>query len=130
LRFDAQLKAAKLKKMAAKGKKAVPLEQIDLSPEERVNLVKKAYDAAKFPKPRDEKGALKKIGPDEMEKLLYTAIEITEDDLRSLAHQRASAAKAYLAEHGKVEAERLFIVEPKIDGGEEDLRSRVKFNFT
>jgi hypothetical protein len=130
LRFDAQLKAAKLKKMAARGKKAVPLEQIDLSPEERVKLVKKAYDAAKFPKPRDEKGALKKIGPEEMEKLLYTAIEITDDDLRLLAHQRAAAAKSYLAEHGKVEAGRLFIVEPKIDGGEAEQRSRVKFNFT
>lgn len=130
LRFDAQLKAAKLKKMAARGKKAVPLDQIDLSPEERVKLVKKAYDAAKFPKPRDEKGNLKKIGPAEMEKLLYTAIEITDDDLRLLAHQRASAAKAYLAEHGKVEADRLFLVEPKIDGGEAEPRSRVKFNFT
>ncbi len=130
LRFDAQLKAAKLKKMAAGGKKAVPLEQIDLSPEERVKLVEKAYDAAQFPKPRDEKGALKKIGPDEMEKLLYTAIQITDDDLRLLAHQRASAAKAYLAEQGKVEADRLFIVEPKIEGGEAELRSRVKFNFT
>lgn len=130
LRFDDQLKAAKLKKMAARGKKAVPLEQIDLSPEERSKLVKKAYDAAQFPKPRDEKGALKKLGQEEMEKLLYTAIEITEDDLRLLAHQRASAAKAYLAEHGKVAEERLFIVEPEISGGEEELLSRVKFNLT
>jgi hypothetical protein len=130
LRFDDQLKAAKLKKMAARGKKAVPLEQIDLSPEERSKFVKKAYDAAQFPKPRDEKGALKKLGQDEMEKLLYTAIEITEDDLRLLAHQRASAAKAYLAEHGKVAEERLFIVEPEITGGEEELLSRVKFNLT
>jgi hypothetical protein len=130
LRFEAQLKAAKLKKMVAWGKKAVPLEQIDLAPKERGKLVKKAYDAAKFPKPRDEKGAIKKLEPAEMEKLLYTAIEITEDDLRLLAHQRAAAAKAYLAEQGKVEAERLFIVEPKIDGKEEELRSRVKFNLS
>ncbi|MEJ2158832.1 MAG: hypothetical protein P8X96_26175 [Desulfobacteraceae bacterium] len=130
LRFDAQLKASKLKKLMAGGKKAVPLEQIHLNVEERGKLVKKAYDAAQFPKPRDEKGALKKLSPEEMEKLLYTAIEITEDDLRLLAHQRASAAKGYLVDPGKVKVERLFIVEPKVDAGEEDARSRVKFNFS
>lgn len=130
MRFEDQLKAAKLKKMVARGKAAVPLEQIELAGEERDGLVRKAYKAAKFPKPRDEKGAVKKLGTAEMEKLLYTAIEITEDDLRLLAHQRASAAKDYLAGRGKVEVERLFIVEPEIKGGEEEMQSRVKFNLT
>ncbi len=130
LRFDTQLKASKLKKLMAGGRKAVPLEQINLTLEERGKLVKKAYDAARFPKPRDDKGALKKLSPEEMEKLLYTAIEITENDLRLLAHQRASAAKGYLVDQGKVKVERLYIVRPKVDTGEEDARSRVKFNFS
>ncbi len=129
LRFDTRLKAAKLKKMVSRGEKALPLEQIGLTPEERGDLVKKAYDDASFPKPRNEKGELKKLGPQEMEKLLYTAIEITGDDLRLLAHQRASAAKAYLAGQGKVEIERLFIVEPNVGEGEEDAHRRVKFIF-
>ncbi len=131
MRFEDQLKAAKLKKMVARGTTAVPLEQIVLAAEERNGLVQNAYKAAKFPKPRDEKGKVKKLSAVEMEKLLYTAIEITEDDLRLLAHQRASAAKDYLAGQGKVEVERLFIVEPELGGGEtEDLHRRVKFNFT
>ena len=64
--------------------------------------------------------------------MLYTAIEITVDDLRLLAHQRASAAKAYMADQGRVEVDRLFIVEPEVEGDDEteERRSRVKFNLT
>lgn len=132
VRFDEQLKSAKLKTMVARGKKAVPLGQIQLTLEERHKLVKKAYQTAPFPKPRDEKGKLKKLGPEEMEKLLFTAIEITNDDLRLLAHQRASAAKEYLANQGKVEVQRLYIIEPDIEKSapKEERLSRVKFNLT
>ncbi|MGD9365635.1 MAG: DUF748 domain-containing protein [Desulfobacteraceae bacterium] len=131
-RFEEQLKAAKLKAMMAKGQKAVPLEQIELTLEERNRQVQRAYDAAEFPKPRDKKGKLKKLSFPEMEKLLYTAIAITNDDLRLLAHQRASAAKDYLLNQGKIEVQRLFIIEPKIEGAdaEEQLQSRAKFNLT
>ncbi len=131
LRFEDQLKAAKLKTRMARGRKAVPLAQIKLTPKDRSQLVKKAYDAARFPKPRDEKGKLKKLSLTEMEKLLYTAIEITADDLRLLAHRRASAVKQYLIDQGKVEKQRLFIVEPKIEGGDakEGPQSRVKFTL-
>lgn len=134
LQFEEQLKAAKLKKMMARGIKAMPLDQIELTPEERMELVQQAYDDAEFPKPRDEKGKLKKLELQEMEKLLYTAIEIADGDLRLLAHQRASVAKDYLVNVGEVEIGRLFIVEPKIEGAgtddKEGLRSRVKFNLT
>ncbi len=130
LRFETQLKAAKLKKTVARGKKAVPLEQIELTREEREDYVKNAYAVATFPKPRDEKGALKKLTPAEMEKLLYTAIEITPDDLRLLAHQRASAAKDYLVHQGKVEVGRIFIVEPEVESDDaEQMQRRVKFNL-
>jgi hypothetical protein len=131
-RFEEQLKAAKLKAMMAKGQKALPLEQIELTLEERSQQVQRAYDAAEFPKPRDKKGKLKKLSLSEMEKLLYTAIAITHDDLRLLAHQRASAAKEYLLNQGQVEVQRLFIIEPVIEGADagEQLQSRVKFNLT
>lgn len=132
LRFEDQLKAAKLKTMISRGKKAVPLEKIQLNVEERNKLVQRAYGAAKFPKPRDERGKLKKLSFPEMEKLLYTAIQITKDDLRLLAHQRASVVKKYLIDQGKVEVERLFIIEPNVDAtadSKEKSQSRVKFNL-
>lgn len=131
-RFEEQIKAVKLKSMMSKGQKAVPAAQIELTGEERDKIVKKVYGAAKLPKPRDEKGKVKKLSPAEMEKLLYTAIEISADDLRLLAHQRAQAAKQYLVTQGKVEVNRLFIVEPKMETSDtgEEMQSRVKFNLT
>lgn len=131
LRFEEQLKAMKLNTMIARGQKAVPLSQIELTHQERDAMVKKTYAEAQFPKPRDEKGKLKKLSPPEMEKLLYTAIEIRDDDLRLLAHQRAQAAKEYLINQGKVDARRLFIVEPGIDAVDTEgkLQSRVQFSL-
>lgn len=132
LRFEEQLKAVKLKSMISKGQKGVPAAQIELAGSERDKIVKKVYADAKLPKPRDEKGKVKKLSPTEMEKLLYTAIEISADDLRILAHQRAQAAKQYLMNQGKVEVNRLFIVEPKIETSdtEGEFQSQVKFNLT
>ncbi len=132
LKLEEQLKAIKLKSMMARGKKAVPLEQIALSGEEREKMVQRAYKEAKFPKPRDEKGKRKELDSMEKEKLLYAAIEISDDDLRLLAHQRALAAKEYLVNQGKVAVSRIFIVEPQLEpeATEEEHKSRVKFNLT
>ena len=116
----------------ARGEKAVPLDQITLTGPGREKMVQKVYKKAKFPKPRDEKGKPKKLNSAEKEKLLYTTIEISDDDLRLLAHQRALAAKEYLVNQGKVAVSRIFIVEPQIEAEapQEEHKSRVKFNLT
>lgn len=74
---------------------------------------------------------MKKLTSEEMGKLLYTAIEISENDLRLLAHQRASAAKTYLIESGNVAIGRLFIIEPDVKAGNESqtMHNRVKFGL-
>ena len=131
LRFEDGLKTAKLKTMVAKGQKALPLEQIELTPEERLAMVQASYDEATFPKPRDENGKLKQLSLPEIEKLLYTAIEISMDDLRLLAYERASAAKEYLLTEGRIDPQRVFIVEPKIgtNVAKEDQKSQAKFHL-
>jgi hypothetical protein len=131
LRFEEQLTSVGLKSMISKGKKDNSAEQAELIGPEREKIIKKLYADAGLPKPRDEKGKVKKLSPVEMEKLLYTAINISVDDLRLLAHRRALAAKQYLVNQGNIEMDRLFIVEPEIEtqNTEEDLQSRVKFNF-
>jgi hypothetical protein len=131
LRFEEQLKSVKLKSMISKGQNAVSAAQIRLAGPEREKIIKKVYADAGLAKPRDEKGKVKKLSPAEMEKLLFTATEISADDLRLLAHRRAQAAKQYLVNQGKIEVDRLFIVEPEIETSdtEGDLQSRVKFNF-
>lgn len=129
--YDQQLKNTKLKTMIAAGKQAVPLEQITISAEEKERVVRQAYKTANFPKPRNEKGRIKKLSPAEMEKILFTAIEITGDDLRQLAHQRALATKSYLLDIGNVEVRRLFIIEPEIkeQPAGENQKCRVQFSL-
>ena len=48
---------------------------------------------------------------------MLTNAPVTDEDLRQLANRRARAAKDYLVETGKVPAERVFLVSPKLDGG-------------
>jgi hypothetical protein len=49
----------------------------------------------------------------EMEKLMQTHIEVKEGDLRTLASQRAMKVKETILKSGKVEPERVFLLEPK-----------------
>lgn len=48
-----------------------------------------------------------------MEKLILTHTEVKNEDLRSLAAQRAGRVKKRILGTGQVDASRLFIVEPK-----------------
>ena len=68
-------------------------------------------DAAK---PRNVLGIAKELPVPEMEGLMLKNTQIAEDDLRLLANERAQAAKEWLVSEGKVPAERVFIVAPKL----------------
>ena len=105
------------------------LEDITIEPEEYEEYLKKAYKAATFKKPKNFLGLDKKIPSTEMEKLVYDNIQITNDDLRLLAINRATEVKKYLVETGNIQPERIFIIEPdaQIDQSKEkvDTESRV-----
>ncbi len=111
--FEKKLKAQKLKAMAAKGEPPVPVDNVAVSPEEYAVYLKAAYKAEKFPKPRNFLGFAKDLPVPEMEKLMLAHIEVKQDDLRDLALARSQAVKEALLKSGKVEAERIFLVEPK-----------------
>ncbi|MFZ1984273.1 MAG: DUF748 domain-containing protein, partial [Desulfatitalea sp.] len=129
IQFDRQLKAAKLKSMTDRDERALPLEQIVISPEEKEKMIRKAFAAAEFPKPRDEKGELKKLEPLEMEKLLITAIAISDDNLIELAYSRAGIAKYHLAEQGKIDRARLYIVQPLTGDGVDSEKPKTRIQF-
>ncbi len=93
-RFLNLLKAQKLKDLAGKGTQPVPFQQITIAPGEYNTYLEKAYRAAKFKKPTNVLGLAKSLPPDEMEKLLKSNITITEQDLLSLAVQRAAHVRA------------------------------------
>ncbi|MGD8368431.1 MAG: DUF748 domain-containing protein [Desulfobacterales bacterium] len=134
-KFEDLVRSQKLRDLTRRGETAVPLEDIEISPEEYPRYLQKAYDAADFPKPRDADGRIKALSPEEMEKLLMTQFIFTENDLRQLAVERADAVKSRMLETGRVGSDRLFIVEPKIltaaegKGTEETGKSQVKFSL-
>jgi hypothetical protein len=76
--------------------------------------LKQAYGREKFPKPRNVIGLAKDLPVPEMEKLMLTNATITDDDLRQLAIRRARAVADAIARTGKVGAERVFVLEPKL----------------
>jgi hypothetical protein len=111
--FQRKLKAQKLKELVKKETSAVPVDQVKIEPKEYEKYLKMAYKEEKFPKPRNVLGIAKNLPVPEMEKLMLTHIEIKESDLRSLASQRAMSVKDAIIKIGKVEPERIFILEPK-----------------
>jgi len=111
--FDRKVKAQKLKDLAKKGGETVSLDEIKVEPAEYPKYLKAAYKEEKFPKPRNIVGMAKDLPVPEMEKLMLTHIEVKEDDLRHLASQRALAVKDHILQSKQVEAERIFLVEPK-----------------
>ncbi|MBS3907768.1 MAG: DUF748 domain-containing protein [Syntrophaceae bacterium] len=111
--FNRKLNAQKLNEMVKKGQPAVPLDEVKIEKPEYGKYLKMAYKEEKFPKPRNVLGMAKDIPVPEMEKLILTHIEVREGDLRTLASQRAMKVKEAIVKSGQVEAERIFILEPK-----------------
>ncbi len=89
------------------------LDEIQIEPAEYQKYLKLAYKAEKFPKPKNILGLAKDIPVPEMEKLMLTYVEVNENDLRSLATRRAMNVRDALLKSGKVEPERVFVLEPK-----------------
>jgi hypothetical protein len=130
--FQKKLKAQKLNETLKKGQPAVPVDEVQIDPKEYEKYLKLAYKQEKFPKPKNVLGMAKDIPAPDMEKLVFTYIEVKESDLRSLAAQRAMSVKDAVLKSGKIEAERIFTLEPKslVPEKKEKLKdSRVDFKL-
>jgi uncharacterized protein involved in outer membrane biogenesis len=128
--LERAVKAQKVKELVKKGEPAPSLDKVTVEPSEYEQYLTRAYREAKFPKPRNFIGLVKDIPVPEMEKLIITNTEITDDDLLQLASERAAAAQEYLINTEHVPADRIFLVAPKIEageGGEKGGGSRVDF---
>ena len=111
--FDKKLKAQKLTDMVKKGREVLPVDELNIEPEEYEKYLKRAYKIENFPKPRNVFGLAKKLPIQEMEKMIHTYIEINDDDLRSLASKRALHVKEYFLKSGKIDPKRIFLAEPE-----------------
>ncbi len=127
-----KVKAQKLNDLVKKGSPAISVDEITVEPAEYEKYLTLAYRAEKFPKARNIIGMVKSLPVAEMERLILNHIEVGEEEVRLLASQRANAVRAAILRTGKVEGQRLFIVEPKTLAPEkkENLRgSRVEFKI-
>ncbi len=130
--FRRKIAAQKLADLVKTGRPAPALDNVRVDAAEYAKYLTRAYKAEKFPKPRNFIGMAKDLPVPEMEKLMLTHIRLTDDDLRRLAVKRASRVRDRLVASGKVEPERIFLVEPKTLPPErkEKLReSRVDFRI-
>jgi len=61
---------------------------------------------------------VKKIPPEEQERLLKASIKIEDGELLDLARRRSQVVMSCLAEKGPVETQRLFLVTPVLETGQ------------
>jgi hypothetical protein len=130
IQFDNLLKAQKLKEMVKKNLDAASLAEIKIEPQDFITYLEKAYAGSDIPKPRDESGKIKKLPAPEMEKLLFTGIDISDKDLRRLARKRAAAVENYIIKSAKIDPHRIFILGPNSLADRENKekhKSRVNF---
>ncbi len=128
--FDRKLKALKAKDLMRKGGTVASVDQIRIEPAEYKKYLAAAYEAEKFPKPRNIVGLAKGLPPEEMEKLMLAHTGVTESDLRLLASRRAEHIKELILKSGDVQAGRIFVVEaPSLSAAKKDKvkQSRVDF---
>jgi hypothetical protein len=131
-RFLKKIKAQKLSDMLKKRLRPVPVDEIKIETNEYDKYLTRAYNAEKFPKPRNMIGMTKTIPSSEMEKLMLTNIVVKDEDLRTLAVQRAMNVTDALLKSQNIPAERVFVTEAKSLASEENRKaknSRVDFRL-
>ena len=112
LRFERKLKAQKLAELTKMGEAPASVDDVAIDEKEHEVYLAKSYKREKFDKPRNVLGIAKGLPAGEMESLMLANIPVTDDDLRQLAFARANAVKDYLTGPGRVEAARVFVLEP------------------
>jgi hypothetical protein len=89
------------------------MDEVNVEADEYLKYLKMAYKEEKFPKPRTVLGTPKDLPAGEMEKLMLTHLEIRDEDLKVRAAQRSKVVRDYILRDQRVEAGRVFLVEPK-----------------
>jgi uncharacterized protein involved in outer membrane biogenesis len=122
---ERKLRAQLAIELAKNGTAVSKPDELRLDPADRPRLLEKAYAAETFEKPKNVLGLAKKLPAPEMEKLMLAHTNVTDDDLRELAQQRAVAVQAALLRAEPGAGARLFLVPPRLEkGGGTELRLR------
>jgi hypothetical protein len=112
--IDRKVKAQKFDDLRREGKAPASPGAVSIESAEYEKYLRRAYGDETFPKPRNVIGFAKDLPVPEMQNLMLTHAQVTDEDLRVLANARAQAAKDWLVGEGAVPAERVFLVAPKL----------------
>jgi hypothetical protein len=123
--YERKLRAQRALELVQQGAAVSSPDNLRLEAADRPRLLEKAYAAETFAKPKNVLGLTRSLPAAEMEKLILTNTAVDEESLRALAQQRASAVQAALSRAEPSGAARLFLVPPKLEGGNKvELRLR------
>jgi hypothetical protein len=112
--IERKVKVEKFDDLRREGKAPPSADAVTVGKDEYEKYLRRAYGDEKFPKPRNIIGIAKDLPVPEMETLMLTHAQVTEEDLRLLANARAQSAKDWIVTEGKVPADRVFLVAPKL----------------
>ncbi|MEA2109321.1 MAG: DUF748 domain-containing protein [Pseudomonadota bacterium] len=115
--FQKLLKAQKFKEVVRKDKAVASVDNITIEKPEFKTYLWQAYKNSPIAKQKNLLGMVKKIPPEDQERLLRASIKVDDGALLDLARQRKQAVMSYLAGKGPVETQRLFLMEPVLAAG-------------
>jgi hypothetical protein len=116
--IERKMRRLKRDDLTKKGIESGSADEIDITAGERTALLERVYRAEKFPKPRNLVGLVKSLPAEEMEKLIVTNTQISDDDLRELGDRRAARVRDWLVEKSSAPTERIFLLPAKLIGDE------------
>ncbi len=123
----------KRKDMTPSQRDSTPLADMRLDSSNYATYLARAYQQAKFPKPRNVLGLTKALPVEEMEKLMLANLSVGDEELRALATRRAQVVQGWLVEQGQVPLSRIFLLPVKIGtaapGGTDAGQNRVNFSL-
>ena len=127
--LDRKLKLLKSKQLVREGESVPSIDEVEITAAEYPKYLARAYAQENISdKPRNVIGMAKSIPPEQMKAMLLQHVQVSQDDIRLLANQRAQDVKDYLVQQAKVPSERLFIVGAKPPAAGESLPpARVDF---
>ncbi len=110
-RLDDRLRALKAEALVKRGESVGEVDQLQIEPAEYAALLTKAYESARIDaRPRNALGMLKTVPAVEMEKIILASYVISDDDLETLADQRAQAVRTRLLDQAGIAADRIFLL--------------------
>ncbi len=110
-----RMQQLKFKKMSKRERNETVPEQTAITANEYEKYLWQAYKAEKFEKPKGALGLTKRLPVNEMERLLSENMQVDDEDVNELIDRRGLAVKQYLNETAGVPAERLFIIDSRIE---------------